>query len=205
MRNEKRERRMREIETEAYALFTELGFEKTSMLAVAKRAKASNETLYRWYGDKNGLFESMVRANAAHVRDTLNKAARAGGRPLDTVTVVAGTLLKMLLSDRAIILNRAAARDSTGDLGRLLSQAGREDILPLIQEMLLRSVKAGAFGWPETGDMGTLFVNLLVGDQQIRRVIGVLDAPSSAEIDTQVARALAQLQVLCPPQPEELP
>lgn len=204
MRNEKRERRKREIETEAYALFTELGFEKTSMLAVAKRAKASNETLYRWYGDKNGLFESMVRANAAHVRDTLNKAARAGGRPFDTVAVVAGTLLEMLLSDRAIILNRAAARDSTGDLGRLLSQAGREDILPLIQEMLLRSVKAGVFGWPVTGDMGTLFVNLLVGDQQIRRVIGVLDAPSSAEIDAQVARALTQLQVLCPPQPEDL-
>lgn len=197
MRDEKRAARMREIETEAYALFSAAGFEATSMLAVAKRAKASNETLYRWYGDKHGLFESMVQANADHVQRRLTEALEADDTPMQTLAAVAEALLAMLLSERAIVLNRAAASDPTGALGKLLTQAGREAVLPLVQKVLRDAVAAGALGKPEE-DLGALFVKLLVGDQQIRRVIGALGVPSSEEVAAQTERALAQLQVLCP-------
>lgn len=199
MRDDKKTARMREIEAHAYVLFLEAGFEGTSMLAVAKRARASNETLYRWYGDKNGLFESMVRANADQVRAALTQAIEDGITAIDSLFAVAKALLAMLLSDRAIALNRAAASDSTGALGRILAETGRETVLPLIREVLQSAVRDGILATSKDTDIGTLFVTLLVGDQQIRRVIGALPAPSSGEVARQAEVALERLQTLCPP------
>nr|MEC9418796.1 TetR family transcriptional regulator [Pseudomonadota bacterium] len=54
MRAEARERRKAAIEAAAIELLLDQGYDNLSMLAVAKKAKASNETLYRWYGDKTG-------------------------------------------------------------------------------------------------------------------------------------------------------
>jgi AcrR family transcriptional regulator len=197
MREEKRQARMAQIEAEAYALFDELGFEGTSMLAVAKRAKASNETMYRWYGDKHGLFESMVRSNAAQVRRQLAEVADAPAAPLERLSNVAPVLLGMLLGPRAIALNRAAATDPTGALGQLLAKGGREDVLPLIKEVLGEAVRAGDLQPPKHGEIGALFMHLLVGDQQIRRAIGTMAAPSQAEIAEMAKAALAQFAALC--------
>lgn len=197
MRKEKRQVRMAEIETEAYILFDALGFEGTSMLAVAKRAKASNETMYRWYGDKNGLFESMVRANAAQVRAELAEVASTGAAPMDRLARVAPVLLDMLLGPRAIALNRAASSDPTGTLGQLLANGGREDVLPLIRQVLMEAVREGQLQPPRHGDIAALFMHLLIGDQQVRRMIGTMAAPSQAEITSKSEIALAQFMTLC--------
>ena len=63
MKPDRKEKRAREIEAAAYALLEAKGFEGLSMQSVAKMAKASNETLYRWYGDKIGLFEARSSRN----------------------------------------------------------------------------------------------------------------------------------------------
>ena len=60
--DEARQRREAAIHAAAYALLAEHGYGGTSMLRVARAARASNETLYRWYGGKDGLFTAMVRA-----------------------------------------------------------------------------------------------------------------------------------------------
>jgi AcrR family transcriptional regulator len=197
MREEKRQARKAQIEAEAYALFDELGFEGTSMLAVAKRAKASNETMYRWYGDKHGLFESMVRSNAAQVRTQLAEVVDVPAAPLEQLEKVAPVLLGMLLGSRAITLNRAAATDPTGALGQLLAKGGREDVLPLIKDVLLQAVRQGDLQRPKDGEIGGLFMHLLVGDQQIRRVIGTMAAPSQDEVTEKAKIALAQFTALC--------
>ena len=197
MREEKRQARKAQIEAEAYALFDELGFEGTSMLAVAKRAKASNETMYRWYGDKHGLFESMVRSNAAQVRTQLAEVVDVPAAPLERLEKVAPVLLGMLLGPRAITLNRAAATDPTGALGQLLAKGGREDVLPLIKDVLLQAVRQGDLQRPKDGEIGGSFMHLLVGDQQIRRVVGTMAAPSQDEVTEKAKIALAQFTALC--------
>ncbi len=199
MREDRRTARMREIEAVAYDLFAQHGFEGTSMLAVAKAAKASNETLYRWYGDKAGLFQSMVQANASDVREVLEAAIAERGTPMQVLERVAPALLAMLLGDRAILLNRAAASDPGGALGRLLAASGRDAVLPLIEAVLKDAVQAGALKAPDVGEIGPLLVHLLVGDRQIRRVIGTMAAPSDAEVQAMANSALAQFRALCAP------
>ena len=199
MREEKKQARMREIEAVAYDLLARNGYDGTSMLAVAKAAKASNETMYRWYGDKNGLFLNMVRANAADVRAALDEMVSDGAEPIDILERVAPVLLGMLLGDRAIALNRAAAADASGALGVALVSGGRAEVLPLIERVLGDAVRSGAIVPPKEGALGPLFMHLLVGDQQIRRVIGGLPAPTKEEVAERAAVALAQFRRLCAP------
>ncbi|KIN76451.1 TetR/AcrR family transcriptional regulator [Sulfitobacter mediterraneus] len=199
MRDDKKQQRRRQIEAAAYDLLVQYGYDGTSMLAVAKAAKASNETMYRWYGDKNGLFESMVRANAAEVRDALHALIEDGLPPLEILRRLAPVLLDMLLGEKAIALNRAAAADASGALGRVIAACGREEVLPLIKEVLVAAIQQGALRPPAQGEIGSLFMHLLVGDQQMRRAIGVLPAPSAAEITLQADQAVSQLIQLCRP------
>lgn len=166
----------------AYGLVAERGYAATSMLAIAKAARASNETLYRWYGDKRGLFARMVEENARATRARLEAALAPGGDPLECLREAAPILLAMLLGERAISLNRAAAADETGELGRALAANGREAVVPLLGVLLAGAMEAGMIRAPSPQQAAEWYVALLVGDLQVRRVNRVLAEPSADEI-----------------------
>ena len=132
MREETRSIRQEQIETAAYQMLEQKGYAGTSMQGIAKQARASNETLYSWYGDKQGLFKALVTRNAADVKAQLEKELSIERDALAILADLGPKLLMLLLGDRAIALNRAAAADPSGALGHTLSLAGRESVLPLL-------------------------------------------------------------------------
>ncbi len=173
MREDNKAQRREQIEAAAYDLLAEKGFQNMSMLAVSKSAKASNETLYRWYGDKIGLFKALIGTNAERVAERLREALETNA-PLDQALMQTGpVLLSMLLSDRAIALNRAAAADASGVLGEALAQEGRGKVFPLIADLFGKLVKQGVLNG-DPAEIAALYVDLLVGDLQIRRATGAL-------------------------------
>jgi AcrR family transcriptional regulator len=197
MKDDQREAREAAIETAAYSVLAERGYAGTSMLTVARRAKASNETLYRWYGDKNGLFAAMVRRNAERSARQLGEAIAGGGSPMNTLRAVAPVLLSMVLSERAVALNRAAAGDPTGSLGRIIAKGGRARLVPLLASVIARATETGALPPGDAGERAELFVTLLIGDQQIRRVIGALPEPTETEAQARATTALSRFLSLC--------
>jgi AcrR family transcriptional regulator len=196
LREENRALRQQQIEFAAYALLEEKGYSGTSMLSIAKHARASNETLYNWYGDKLGLFRSLVERNAENARMLLEDHLKSNSDPLTTLEELSPVLLSLLVSHRAIALNRAAAADPTGELGKTLSEAGRETILPLVAKVFENSRKEGILNFRNTNDAVELYLGLLVGDLQIRRVIGACKELSPAAVRTRADRALQQLKLL---------
>ena len=172
MRDENKASRQEKIEEAAYAVLEAKGYAGASMLAIAKAAKASNETLYNWYGDKNGLFKALVLRNAEQVKALLEDGLSGERRPLEILDALGPRLLALLVSPRAIQLNRAAAADPTGELGAAISERGREAVAPLIGKVLERARQDGVLAFETTGEAVSLYLNLLVGDLQIRRVIG---------------------------------
>ena len=74
MREDRKSLRQQQIEDAAYEVLESKGYGGTSMLGIARKARASNETLYNWYGDKQGLFQALVTRNAAEVKDHLEEA-----------------------------------------------------------------------------------------------------------------------------------
>lgn len=183
MRKETQDKRKAEIEIAAYELLEEKGYSGTSMLNVAKRARASNETLYRWYGDKRGLFLSMVHNNASETKRVLENAIADEEDPSKTLDKAAPILLTMLLGQRAISLNRAAAADPSYELGRAISNGGKEVVAPLFALVIGRLLQANGNTTMTIENAVALYFGLLIGDRQIRRAIGVVPEPSPDEIE----------------------
>lgn len=170
MRIEKQASRRQEIEAAAYDLLAVGGYQGTTMQAVAQRAGASMETLYRWYGDKRGLFQALVARNTHEVRAVLEGSLAEGTDPQAALATLGPRLLALLLGERAVALNRAAAADGSGELGAAIGAAGRNSVLPLIAQLFAGI--GGCTGEAEPGEIAETYINLLVGDLQIRRVIG---------------------------------
>lgn len=190
MRDENRLHRQDQIEQAAYAVLEKKGYLGTSMLAIARAAKASNETLYNWYGDKQGLFTALVRRNAAEVKDLLEQQIASDGDVLTTLARVGPLLLRLVTSERAVALNRAAAADPTGDLGRAIAAEGRGTVAPLIAEVIDRGRSQGLFQIDDVSIALETYLGLLIGDLQIRRVIGRLPQPALAVLDARADIAL---------------
>lgn len=196
MRPERKAARRREIEEAAYAVLAEKGYGATSMLAVARRAGASNETLYKWYGNKQALFRSIVEGNAGEVAELLRDGVSAGRDPWDTLESIGPVLLRLLTGEKAIALNRAAVMDSqeTGILGRTLAEAGRDTVAPLIARVFEEGRAGGQMVFANTEDAVEVYIGLLVGDLQIRRAIGVLGPLDEAELHRRSDRAIRLLR-----------
>ncbi len=195
VRTERQQARHRRIADAAYALLQTEGYRATSMLAIARQAGASNETLYRWYGNKQGLFRTLVEDNAAGVRDLLQARLSGDAQPLDTLSEIAPLLLQLVTGDRAVALNRAAAADvnDTATLGSTIAESGRGTVVPLIGAQIARLQETRELSGGTVAEMAETFVGLLIGDLQIRRVIGVIDPPDSAECERRARRAISQL------------
>lgn len=196
MRDENRKKRQAQIEQAAYAVLAEHGYAGTSMLKIARKARASNETLYSWYGDKQGLFRALVERNAAEIKSMLEAGIADDTPAIDTLKAIGPKLLAMLVSERAVALNRAAAADPSGELGRAIARFGRGTIAPLIAEVLEKAGREGALQIGHGGEAASLYVDLLIGDLQIRRVVGGEPAPGKAAIGRRAELALERFRRL---------
>lgn len=194
MKQENQQKRRVQIEQAAYALFEENGFAGTSMLSIAKRAKASNETLYRWYGDKHGLFMSLIERNLDDVNTVLNSETASMDDPIETLQKLGPKLLELLTGTRAIALNRAASADTSGALGQALAKGGRETVMPMIQSIFKALLAKNDATDTSSAQASELYINLLVGELQTRRMIGVLAPLTRDEINERADRALRLIQ-----------
>ena len=196
MRDENKSLRQEQIENAAYEVLEQKGYSGASMLEIARKARASNETLYNWYGDKKGLFTALVVRNAAEVRSLLQAELSSGQDAMATLGLLGPMLLELLLGNRAIALNRAAATDSTGELGAAIAQAGRDAVLPLLAQVLVDARDKGQLAFDRPDEAAGLYIDLLVGDLQIRRVIGRMPVPTPEFCRKRAAMAASRLSLL---------
>lgn len=197
-----REARERAIEDAAYAVLSERGYKGASLLVIAKRAKASNETLYAWYGGKAGLFGALVRRNAAAVSDAIDDAVQDGGGALTRLEGVGAALYTLLTSERAVLLNRAAAADVAdgGVLGRTLAEEGRGRIAPKLAALVALAQSEGALGGG-TANPATItetFLGLLLAEHPVRRIIGSEPPPADGVAEARAASAIRYLMAIYP-------
>lgn len=203
MKEEARNQRQRDILDAALAQLIETGFAGTTMQAVARRAGASMETLYNWYGDKAGLFRAMVMANIDHLRHQLETRLTDPAGPEAVLAAFGPRLLEVLTSERVVALNCAAVADSSGELGRIIASAGRQSIAPLVAGAFAEAARLGLLEVPDPQEAAEIYLGLLIGDLQIRRVVARMPPPDTAEIERRASRALRICRVLwapsCPP------
>lgn len=189
-----RHEREAEIAEAALGLLAEKGYGGMSMLAVAKRARASNETLYRWYGDKTGLFEVMIARDLGALAERLETV----GDPPEAHTLarLGEVLLEGQLSPASIGLHRAAAADASDRLGATLAEGWYLLVYPVLLSAFSRLRSAGVIA-VEPADALALWLDLLPGDRPLRCVTGAITIPSEFLHRARAARAQAAVLALC--------
>src|SRR5918994_7363528 len=99
--------RREEILEVALFVLAERGYGGASMLEIARRARASKETLYAWFGSKRGLFEELVSWQAERVDAVIApNLERDGDDPSEVLRGFALELQRLLLGERAVVINR---------------------------------------------------------------------------------------------------
>lgn len=190
--SEKQAERRAQIEAAAFEVLEAVGYKKASMLQIARKAKASNETLYAWYGNKQGLFSSLISANAQVIEGALKDAVQ-GDAGLDVALFEMGKLLlQFTATEKAIIINRAAVADvcETGLLAAAIEEHARRVMLRLIEALLSRLETSGRFRFDEgVGSAAQDFVRLLIGELQLQQALGALAALGADEIEQRAQRA----------------
>ncbi len=184
--------RRAEILDIAVDILVERGYRDTTMLEVAQRASASKETLYTWFRDKLGLFEAVVRRNAARTRMTV-KEYRDSEVPVESVLTDFGrTLAAARLDEKAVAIDRAAISEARSgpSLGECVAELDRGSTLRIFSGYLERCQTSGVLRIDDVHDAAETFLALLLGDAHTRRLLGVIETPSEADIENKARRAV---------------
>lgn len=162
------------------------GYSGTSMLAIATAAHTSKETLYRLFRSKQGLFEALVRHQAGEINAEVS-AALAGDDlpPVEALGRFARALLRLLLGDRSVTINRAAIAEvaRSPEFGQILASAGRGTTGPLVLRYLEAQRERGRLTFSTAEEAFEVFLGLLLRDRQVRVLLGVIPAPAEEAID----------------------
>lgn len=171
-----------------------------TMERVAKSASCSKETLYKWFGDRQGLLTATVQWQASKVR-----IAPIDGSSLDEVTLrdalvrFARDWLMVLTSDVSIALNRMAISHSgsaSSDLGSIVLQNGPFAMRRRLLPVLVMGRDAGYLEFQHGAEAFSCFFGLVVRDIQIRVLLGEDVSLNDAQIKTEAENATKQFFAL---------
>lgn len=182
----------------ALSLLVETGANFT-MTALARRASCSKETLYKWFGDRDGLMTATVQYQAAKVRVVaVDPAHLEAGTLREALVRFASDLLTVLTGETSVALNRAAIAHAGTDLpglGRVVLQNGRYAIGRRLKPVLEAGRHAGLLRFTDAETAFRSYFGLVVRDVQIRLLLGdEFDTGSKAikaEAETAVEQFLA--------------
>jgi AcrR family transcriptional regulator len=185
---EQAERRQSALEA-ALAELVERGSAGTTMQVVAARAGSSKESLYAWFGSREGLLAALIERQSEQLNAAVARALAAPADPRTTLLGIATGLLGLLVGDASVALNRAAM--TSPDLAAVLLRSGRHTTGPLVEDYLAR------LGVAEPAEAFELLFGLVVRDRQIRVLLGE-PAPDPARLHAEAVRAVERFLQLTP-------
>ncbi|RUT35165.1 TetR/AcrR family transcriptional regulator [Arsenicitalea aurantiaca] len=171
-----------------------------TMTAVARRARCSKETLYKWFGDRDGLLTATVQWQAAKVRMPQVDRARLDAASLRrSVKEFARDLLTVITGEVSVTLNRLAVThagaEKTG-LGRIVLENGVLAIRKRLKPILEAGRDAALLKFTDSEDAFRTFFGLVVRDVQIRLLLGEELTLDAEAVEAHVAKATEQFFTL---------
>lgn len=191
--------RQREVLDAVLALLVEDG-DKVTMSAVSRRASCSKETLYKWFGDRDGLLTATVQWQASKVRAGNYDRQKLDALSLrDSLISFAANWLQVISSPTSIALNRLAishAATHESNLGGIVLANGRFAIGERLRPLLEDGRETGLLDFDDAETAFRTFFGLVGRDVQIRLLLGDALKLSATEIERDAARAADQFLAL---------
>jgi AcrR family transcriptional regulator len=170
-----------------------------SMADVARAAACSKETLYRWFGDRDGLLTATVQWQAAKVlMPTLPDAGLDRATYQAVLAAFAASWIGVISGEPSIALNRQAVGES-GGLGRIVLEHGPLAMARRLAPVFEIGRREGHIAFDSFENAFSLFFGLVVGDLQIRCLLGDPWRPQPGDIAERARRAAAGFMTLTVP------
>lgn len=160
----------------ALRLLVEGGERAVTTAGVARAARCSKESLYRWFGDREGLLAAMVAFQASKVR-----AAAVSPEGLDADRLRAHLesfgrdLLAVLAGDVSLALNRLAignAGHADSRLGAMVIARGRRAVEERGGALLEAARGRGLVAYDDLHATYETLYGLIVRDMHVRLLLG---------------------------------
>jgi AcrR family transcriptional regulator len=171
-----------------------------SMAKVCRRASCSKETLYNWFGDRDGLLTATVQWQASKVK----MPGMTGKSPTpamfrEGLIAFAENWLTVITGDVSAALNRLAishAGSGKSRLGEIVLQNGPLAMTGRLRPIFEIGLKSGLIKCDSLDAALKTFFGLVVGDWQIRKLLGDVTKPSPSGIQMTATRAVDQFLAL---------
>ena len=177
-----------------------VGGDKLTMNGVARKAHCSKETLYKWFGDRDGLLVATVQWQAAKVGVPRLDKAHLDAKELRRVVEAFGrALLTVIAGENSVALNRVAighAGTTVPDLGAIVLENGRREMGRRLKPVLEAGKAVGLLRFADSEEAFRTFFGLVVRDCQIRRLLGETRRPNEETIAREAKMATDQFFAL---------
>ncbi|WP_374754471.1 TetR/AcrR family transcriptional regulator [Aureimonas sp. AU4] len=183
----------------ALSLLVERG-DKLTMTAVAREASCSKETLYKWFGDRDGLLAATVRHQASRIRGLAIDDGHLDRESLRSgLERFALDWLQVITGPTSIALNRLAvgqAGTSSNDLGLIVLRNGPDGLRKRLTPLLLGARDEGLLAFEDPEEAFGTFFGLVVGDVQLRMLLGDPQPVGARDLAHHAATAAQQFLTL---------
>ena len=188
--------RQQQVLTAALDLLVEQG-DRLTMTSVARRASCSKETLYKWFGDRDGLLTATVQWQAAKVKAPHVDRYRLDASSLRlSIEQFARDLLGTIVGEVSVTLNRLAIGHAVGEgesgLGAIVLENGRLEMGRRLKPVLEAGRDARLLRFDSSEEAFRTFFGLVVRDVQIRLLLGDELQLSAEQIDKDARAATEQ-------------
>jgi len=172
--------RRQEILDAAFVEFAAKGYAGASMAAIAQRARASKETLYAWFENKETLFNTLFQSRLDGMVSRVSAVAEQDPSPANVLPVIAEDVIRFMLAT-------APLGEVSGKALKLVSETIRLERANFVG-YLLRSREQGFITFDDDPlELASLFVAMAEGEWSDRLSLGLVE-----ELTDQMIRDHAQ-------------
>lgn len=169
----------------AKRLFTTLGFEGTSMDAIANAAAVSKLTVYSHYQDKERLFAAAVECVCQEQMPTEIFNADLKGPIRNQLLTIARAFFSLITSEEAMAVHRTIVANARQNpkLAEMFWEAGPKRTQEGLESFLRDEVKGGKLEIADLHRAASQFFCLLKGECHARMEFGCGELPCPQETD----------------------
>jgi TetR/AcrR family transcriptional repressor of mexJK operon len=176
----------------ATEIFVRNGFEAASLQEIVNRAGGSLATLYRMFGNKEGLYRAVIERKGSAVSATFDMPDLAGREPREVLCGLGERLLELILSDDAIGLHRLMITEAgrNPQLREIFMERAPNRVAGALADYFTVQTKAGRIKVADPKLAAVQFLEMIKGDYYMRGLLGEQLALSAKERKRVVARAV---------------
>ncbi len=167
---------------------------------IAAEAHCSKETLYNWFGDRDGIMMALAHEQAGGMRQAMaDRFAAAQGSLEARLCSCATLLLDIMTGDAALTVNRVAmaqACSENSDLGTAVLANWKDQVAKPFLDLFQEGNVSGELAVHSPMEAFENLIGLLVGDRQRQLLLGEDVRPEPATMKAVATKAVQRWMIL---------